>query len=192
MVTDLFLVCAYGSTVHWQKQIRPLSCSYVSWAPGDKKQRFFQARHVFVSVAAPTKLHFIQLDFSFESACFQLTDMISRFPQSLAESCDRLVVQSRIICQAIRRLLLIESENNFQLTAKKLASLLSLALVTLDIPAFRPTRVERTAKIYFSPLERIAVVTYLPVSRRTLLYVQLSLGYILTQLSIVCLRSSTN
>ncbi len=76
--------------------------------------------------------------------------MISRFPQSLDDASYRLVVQSKIIGQAIRRLLLIESENNFQLPAKKLASLLSLALVTLDIPAFRPTRVERTEK-YISP-----------------------------------------
>jgi hypothetical protein len=73
------------------------------------------------------------------------------------------------------RLLLMESENNGQLPAKKLASLLALALAALDIPAFRPIRVERTAQIHFSPLERIAMVTYLAVTRHTLRYVQVFL-----------------
>lgn len=139
MVTDLFLVCANGPTVHRQKQIRPLSCSHLSSAPGDKKQRFFPPRRVFASVAAPTKIRFIQLDFSFESVCFQLADTIRCFPQSLADSRDRLVVRSRIICQAIRRLQLIDSESSFRLGAKRVTFLLCSAFATLDMPTFLPT-----------------------------------------------------
>lgn len=98
----------------------------------------------------------------------QLTDMIGRYPQSLDGASYRLVVQSKIIGQAMRRLRLIKSEDNFQLPAKKLASLLSLALITLDVPSFRPTRVGQTAQIYSPPREQIAVVPYLPVTRHTL------------------------
>jgi hypothetical protein len=80
MVTDLFLVCSnYGRAVLRQKQTRQLSrgCDYSS---EPLEQRFFPLRHVFAPFAAFIRIRFIRHDFSFESACAQLTDMMNRFP----------------------------------------------------------------------------------------------------------------
>ncbi len=150
MVTDLFLVCAsVDRRFIGRNSPRSLSGREVSCVSGNQKQVFLPLRHVFSPFAAPTETHFTQLHLSFEFACRQPGDMLNCFPQSLADSCCRLVIQSRITRQATCRLPLLESENDFQSPATKPACLLSLTLAPLGLRVLRLTRIERAAKKHF-------------------------------------------
>jgi len=128
----------------------------------------------------------------FVSACFPITDMISRFPQSLDDAYFRLVARSKIIGQAIRRLLLIETGNAVQLPQRSLLRFCLWSLVPLMCPRFVQHTSNEPQNYGSSPLERMAMVTYRAVARHMLPYVRLSLGYVLIQLSIVSLSSFTN
>ena len=139
MVTDLFLVCAHGPTVHRQKQIRPLSSSYLSWAPGDKNSAFSRCGASSFPLQRPPKHASSKLDICFEAGSLELSDMIHRSLQSLADSHERLIVRYRINHQAIRRLQLIDSDSSYRLAAKRFAFLLCSAFAAPDMHAFLPT-----------------------------------------------------
>ena len=140
MVTDRFLVCSPVGRRFIGKNRLDRSCAEGSLTFREiSNNASSHSTMFFASFAAPTKIRFIQLDFSFESACFQLADTIRCFPQSLADSRDRLVIRSRIDHQAIRRLPFIDSESSFRLAAKRFTFLLCSAFATPDMPTFLPT-----------------------------------------------------
>lgn len=161
MVADFFLVCSDAL-----RETRNNSCS--------------RCATFFALFSVPAKTCFNWLDFSLESACFQLTDMICRFPQSLGDASYRLALQSRSVGQTTPRLMLKERGSVVELPTRNLASLLTLVLVPLGILAYRPTSVDRTARTYFLPPDRIAVVTHLAGTCHTLLHMQLFPDYIIT------------
>src|SRR5271157_4038353 len=76
--------------------------------------------------ATTTKIRFVQFYLSFEFSSFELAHMINCFSNSLIHACDCFIVYTKVTCQSIRRLLLIKTKNDFQLSAKKMASFLSL------------------------------------------------------------------
>ncbi len=140
MTTDLLLVCSNSGRqlIGRNRPDRSRVDRFIALRETNNNA-FSRCATPFPLFAAPTGICFIRLDFSFESACSQIGNVLHRFSQSLADLCGRFVVQSEITDRAIRRLLLIDSESSVRVAAKRYASLWCSALATPDMPTFRPT-----------------------------------------------------
>ena len=83
--------------------------------------------------ASAAEIGLINLDFALELACLKLGHMIDRFAQTLVDACNHLIIKTKIACNAIGRLLLVESGNDTNLSAQTFERFLFSARRT---PAF--------------------------------------------------------
>jgi|SRR3989344_1132774 len=98
--------------------------------------------------ASATEVALVHLDLARQFSPFQFRRVVDYLAQVLVDTSNRLVIETKIACQTVGRLCLVESFQNIQLSFQLLQGFLfSTDLVpTTHVPASRPFSFERTAE----------------------------------------------
>lgn len=110
-----------------------------------------------LSFASATEVGLINLNLSLQFPRFQFRYMIDGLAQALINARDHLIVQSKIACHTIRRLLLVEAGKDGYLLSQSFQRLLFSATLptALYIPTFGPHDPKRTTKNTLSASQKV-------------------------------------
>ena len=114
-----------------------------------------------LSLASAAEVRLVQFDLSFQLFAFKFCHMVDRFAKALVHSAYRLIVHIKIVREAIRRLLFVESSDNRYFFLQLLQGFLfSTPLVSAShIPSRRSTYIERTAKYALPSSQKVGRTT---------------------------------
>ena len=110
-----------------------------------------------LTLASAAKVGLIYLDLALEATGLKFRYMVHRLTQALVDARDHLIVQSKIACHAICRLLLVEAGDDGNLLAQPLQGLLFSTAVpaAFHIPALGLDDLKRTAENALSSSQKV-------------------------------------
>ena len=103
----------------------------------------------------------VHLNLTVQLTAFKFRHMIDRFAELLVDTGDRLIIQSKIMRETVRWLMLVESLHNGDLRTNPFHRLLfSISFVPApDVSATGPGNLERTAENTLSTLQKVGRTT---------------------------------
>lgn len=131
------------------------------------------------SFASAAEVCLIKLDLTLQFFSFKFSDMVGRFTKSLVYSTDRLIVEIKIVREAICRLLFVEPshDRNFSLQLLQRFLFSTGFTATPDVSTFRTTDLERTAKYTLPSSQKVGRTTENVISSCNHKDILTSLGY---------------